>query len=1353
MEDARLIESSGTAGAGENAGIAGHDARFWIPYVSPLVFDRVCGTPDTWGVAAQIDIGGFTATVERYSRTGAHGLGQITDLVGRCFGTLVDTIVAFGGAVHTFPGDSAIAIWETPHDDLRVGLERAIACVYELTQHRIAESNFSLKAGIGAGQLFVSPLGGTLKRRELLVSGDAVAQMATALGHAKVGQIVISPQAREQVAHRIADRRVDGGNYLVTAAPFVDVRLPQVRPVRSVPDIAEFVPRAVRERVPAGLQNWIGEFRHASVLLMQIGSGSPVQCENLTHAFRQVQQTVYGLGGSIVQLCHDDKGVVVLGAMGIAESHEDDPERAVQAALGASRASREAGMGGHVGVASGRIFCGLLGGRQRLEYRLVGNVLNVAGRLMAQGCGVLCDASTRKKSARVAFGPALELAVKGFSEPLLAYSPLETPNSGVVLASPFPKDNAESPIFGREAELATAREWLHHGAHSGPLMRIPLLAILGEAGIGKSHLVNVFAREAQELCSLAIVVQNSELASALPLRAARPILDQLLGPVAHIDDVRRTEIGQLVMKVNGSLELAPLLEEICTAGFEENDTTRDMPGEARANNRLNLLARVLLEAGKMRAVGTLPIIVLLEDAQWMDPPSWTLIKILGGLSDSPFRFVLTMRSIPNDNDVAVGLMSDGATTVIRVGLLNLDAVTRLIEWRVGADRVSTQLAALAHERTDGNPFFCEEFIYALQELGVMTVEDGAARLMAHPRNLSEVVPESVEKILRTRIDRMPLPLQLTLKAASVIGQHFDAMLLRQIHPATPVEFLTDELDRLVEANLLRRQREVAGPGYAFRHAITRDVTYASLLFNQRQELHAMVARALEGRPAADGDVFEIFHHWRAAQDIERALGYVDGAGTRALRQGNYHVAAEFFTFGVKNMEITRNPRDSYARWNQHLGEVLVALGRHDTARGHLEVVSKWLGFGVPRRAASVLIGVTLQAGVQIRHRLRRLRPVRGPREALFVRAAETYEQLGYIYYASGRTTRGVHAALCMLNLAERAAVSPVLARAYAAMSLTASVTPLRALGDFYENAARDVCAKLNDERTSGWVGWISSLRAAGEGRWGDLAAGTARATDSAARSNDMRLHVMATLTRAWGLHLQGEQGAAKQLAQDALGSARSHGNLLWEAWALNALAEADLGLGAYEEVVRSCQRALDILVEESDRTEEVRAGGMLAHALLLMGQDGKAQRVASQTLTIISSVELTAFNMFEGFAGVAEFAMALLERRAADAGTTPADLIEQARQACSALRQFAAVFPIARPRHWRLAGRLAAVRGQQRQAHAAWRRAAMEAENLELVNECELAKSTLARLVPPAKPATVRRRAGRSGGKRDRGVE
>ena len=174
-------------------------------------------------------------------------------------------------------------------------------------------------------------------------------------------------------------------------------------------------------------------------------------------------------------------------------------------------------------------------------------------------------------------------------------------------------------------------------------------------------------------------------------------------------------------------------------------------------------------------------------------------------------------------------------------------------------------------------------------------------------------------------------------------------------------------------------------------------------------------------------------------------------------------------------------------------------------------------------------------------------------------------------------------------------------------------------------------------------------------------------------------------------------------------------------------SEADLALQAYKDVARSCQRALDILAEESDRTEEIRAGGMLSLALFHLGDEKKALRIADATAGRIRGVDLTSYIMLEGFAGVCEVYVLSCEKQMAG-NVAPSRALEmKARASLASLHKFARVFPVSKAKFQRLRGRLMRALGRERLANRALRKSVSEALHLEMPLEHGLAMEALSK--------------------------
>ncbi|MGE0485631.1 MAG: AAA family ATPase [Gammaproteobacteria bacterium] len=1286
------------------------------PYVSPLLLGTRSGSGEGFGVVVQFDIGGFTRAVEEYADGGPRALEALANLIDSCFDVIVDSVNRHGGAAHTFPGDGLIAVWEGPEDALYDVVDSARSCARELVGSFPTARRFQLKAGIGAGELAVIELGSPGARRELLVTGAAMTEAAVALGRAEAGKFVLSAGAQRHAPTIVTTGAARLPGY-TARAPLDLLAGGKAAHPRPAGELLDFVPHLVRERLQAGLHDWSGEFRTVTTLFIGIGRDAEPSPALADEAYTIVHGVIADHDGALVQFCHDDKGLVCVAAFGVGHAHEDDADRAVRAAHALREVFDAKRIAFAAGVTTGRVYCGLLGGSTRREYRLIGRGVNLAARMMDAWQGVLCDEDTRRACRSFVFGESLTTRDrKGL---VVAQRPQRRPSSGAAIPERFRGTSARERTCGRGHEIAAANAWL------GTLRATPaadrrLLAYLGDAGVGKTQLASDLARLAQASGFRVVVCQMEEVGSGIALRAFRPLVEQLfdLGDLPPAS--RRRVLRDAVVASLGTDEMLPLLEDFYPLGWSDNATTAMLTGASRADNRLNLVAHLVQNAARQIALEGSPTLIFLEDAHWMDAASWALLDILCAARVGALNFVLTLRAIPRDILNATAVLVDERALMFQLGPLSSRHATELIANELLANQATPQLCAAILHHAGGNPLFTREIVRYLADQSMLVVERGTAHLVGDPGDVVGVLPDSVDKVVHARLDALPIRLRWVLNCASVFGVRFSPQLLAAMPPAAERGDVAGDLAALVERGLVERLGDDEQGTFAFRHPLVRDVAYASMLYEQRRDLHVALAQLLEQGDEFGGRTFAIFAHWRAAGESWRALRYVDHGGAAALREGDYRAAREFFLFGVDTLEqfAAADEGGRRARWSQHLGQALVALGRHAQARQHLETALRLYGEHTPRSRFGVMLRIVAETMRQVglRRGSQPLAATAGAETACD--RAEIHEQLGYVFYASGDTLRGVLAALAMLNRSELGPLHAVRARAYVAMSLTVSVTPLRRFGDLYEAHAYAAAATLDERSVFGWVDWIASLRAAGEGHWSAVFERTERAIEAGRVCADLRLVVMVSLTRAWALRVQGEIGEARQLARIVLTLAREHGNHLWEAWALLVEAECDLARQAYAAVIQSSQRALDILVEESDRTEEIRAGGLLAAALFAQGQPERARSVVASVRATARRTDLTSFLMLEGFAGVAEVAVGECERigREARAGGGR-EMRREARAACAGLVRFARVFPIGRPRAALWRARLALVEGRPDAARTLYAEGIAVADALDMARE------------------------------------
>jgi tetratricopeptide (TPR) repeat protein len=283
--------------------------------------------------------------------------------------------------------------------------------------------------------------------------------------------------------------------------------------------------------------------------------------------------------------------------------------------------------------------------------------------------------------------------------------------------------------------------------------------------------------------------------------------------------------------------------------------------------------------------------------------------------------------------------------------------------------------------------------------------------------------------------------------------------------------------------------------------------------------------------------------------------------------------------------------------------------------------------------------------------------------------------------------------LTILNLAELSGVADLMARSYAVMSLTAAVVRRRRLAALYDRTAMRVAQDARDPGTQAYVNWVTAVRAVGDAQWDVVTMRAGQAYEIARQTANLRLQVMSQQTLAWPAYVAGDFSRAVELAESQLRTARDSGNRLWEAWALNGRSETTLMLGDDQATIADCRRALEILSEEADRVEEIRAGGLLAVACLNEGRTEEALAIAERALLLVGRTDLTNFTLYEGLAGVCEVLATLAEQAQSQTGHVPRTLRGDLRAALSVFHRYARVFPMGRPRWHTLQARLATLEG------------------------------------------------------------
>lgn len=884
---------------------------YLIPYVPPALLRQILEDPlaslapraeQLSGAVLLADISGFTPLAEALAQRGAEGSEELTHLLNRYFSRVIGLLEAESGEVVKFSGDAVTALFSAGEEPLAFVTRRALQAA-EAMQAAMAEFavlrtsagpiTLGMKIGLGVGMVRSYQVGGVGGRWEYVVSGEAVQQAIAAEGQAHRGKIVLSPPARAVVHAEPLPRKGLGRPHWSTVQD----------PAAVAEALRCFVPRTVLNWLDRGLDDWLAVLRPMTVLFAGFGHAGTETVEGLHRFLRTAQGTIERYEGSLGHLAVEDEGAVLLALFGSPPlAHEDDPLRAVRCALDLAHAA-DAGRHLRIGVATGPVFVGPVGGETRQAYTVIGDTVNLAARLMGkvgrsaltQGPRILCDYDTfRQARGQQPFATLAPARVKGKAGLIRVYQPVAPWDRTTVAeegraVAPARRAGAPSPLVGRREELAhleAALEAVLQGEGR-------LLLIEGEAGIGKSRLVVEFTNQLKERGMVWLFGAGQSIEQQTPYRAWRSLfrlyfdLDEGASPAERREGVRR-----LTEEVAPEqLPRLPLLNDILHLGLPDTDLTASLDPALRQQNLFLLLLSLLRAWAEER-----PLVLILEDAHWLDSLSWELTGQVAramSVSNTPFLLVLVTRPMDPPTPGAQHLAQMGRLAESRhlpLAEMSPEETVALATARLGLPPggLPEPIAELVRQRSGGNPFFAEELVFMLRDQGALE-ESGP---------LLEGLPDTVQGLVLARIDRLPPERQLVLKVASVIGRTFFYPDLRYtIEQHTPISdtALRGHLDALAALDLTPLDTPEPNLAYTFKHIITREVAYGTLLFAQRRQLHRTVAQWYEKSADTERAVPLLVHHYHQAGDQEGERHYAQRAGEQAAAQFATSEAVAYFS--------------------------------------------------------------------------------------------------------------------------------------------------------------------------------------------------------------------------------------------------------------------------------------------------------------------------------------------------------------------------------------------------------------------------------------------------------------------------
>jgi class 3 adenylate cyclase/tetratricopeptide (TPR) repeat protein len=675
--------------------------------------------------------------------------------------------------------------------------------------------------------------------------------------------------------------------------------------------------------------------------------------EIINGAFGPMIDPIYHYEGTVARL----QGDGLLAFFGAPIAHEDDPQRAILAGLEIVAAVHDYGrqlkerlgieLDVRVGINTGLVVVGAVGSDLRVEYTALGNAINLASGMeqAAEPGTVLVAEATYKLTAPLFdFEEITGLPIKGSPDPITAYRPLERkaePGSLRGIAG------LSSPLIGRKTQLEalwSATEQLKEGFGQ-------IVSVIGEAGLGKSRLVTEFSRS---------VAANSEPAptwlegralsyeTGVPFSAFIGLFKTFFALQGRDDEAekyKRVESRCESLFPGRGQEITPFFGTLL--GLQ-------MTGEAAERVRYIEPPRLrsiifaqtasLLEAliaGEVDPQAALrPTILFLDDLHWADPTSLDLLQSLLPITDRlPLLVICAFR--PQRMEPSWGFHEFATREyphryqMISLSPLDEGQASELVANLLAVEDLPKKTRKMILEKSEGNPFFIEELIRSLLERNLIVREGDHWRATQEIENID--VPSTLNGVITARLDRLDDSIRHILQSAAVLGREFSPALLSQIVDAP--EMVEAALADLQQRELVREKTRLPERRYAFKHVLTQEAAYDSILLSSRRDLHHRAAESLiKDQPEAAA---EIARHLLEARQVGRAVPYLVQAGDLAARAYATTEAIHNYQQAIEHQKAVED-HDLVRQAYEGLGSVLLFSNRIPEA---LKTFQDMLAFG------------------------------------------------------------------------------------------------------------------------------------------------------------------------------------------------------------------------------------------------------------------------------------------------------------------------------------------------------------------------------------------------------------------------
>lgn len=1044
----------------------------------------------------------------------------------------------------------------------------------------------------------------------------------------------------------------------------------------------------------------------------------PEQVRDLINAcFEHLVSIVRKYGGKLEKYVGD----AIMTVFGVPLSHENDPERALRAGLEMMEsmadfnAAHSTDLSLHIGINTGMVIVGGIGVSERQE--VMGDTVNVASRLkdLAKPEQIFVGPTTYRLTKSIFdFQELGSTRLKGKSNPVLAYRLLSIPRRSYYRKKQTVR-KIGSPMVGRNIEFSS---------FIGNIGRLlagqgSIMSVVGDAGLGKSRLLAELKKQVTGWNLLWLEGKALSFSKAISYWPFLQIMKSCSGITEEDDESDAWE--KLDRKVTSLFpgqvaEILPYLASLLALQVREGleERVKYLDGEAMGRQIFRATRR-FFEQLSLRY----PLLLVFEDLHWVDQSSVDLLEHLFPLvREVPLMICCVSRPYHHSLSTHLHELSarDYADRYTEIAITPLTTVSSavLLNNLVEIREPTSRLIDLILQKAEGNPFFLEEVVRSLIDMGTAEQNMSTGRWQITKAIEHITIPHTLRGVIVARIDSLAEDTKEVLKIASVIGRSFFYRVLKAV--CEEKEGLDVHLEKLQQLELIREKNLFPEREFTFKHTLTQEVTYDSILLKRRRELHHRVGKCFEELFASRLEEFYglLSYHFAQAEDWEKAQDYLFKVGDRAVK-----VAANAEALSHYQQAMAAYERAFGDRWNpfqravleRKMGEAFFRRGEHHKAAEYMQRALTYIGSPYPISRWGIRIAVAKGLMEQLGHLwlpglLFRHRPDRD--DPAVEERSRIYEVTGWINYFIDRE-RLLLDAITLLNFSEHGGFSLGIVQGCMGVGLIFDHIHMFKLAERYHQRAVTLAEQIKNPIAVGLSYLGRAIHEDILGKWETAIEDCQKASEAFWTAGNLRGWGAANSLRAELFHYQGNFTQSFEIFQNIAQVGQEgadHQIWGWGLWGqgLNLLCSGNFG-GSEERL----QKSIELHMTIPDYQGMVDAKRDLARCYLCQGKLKQALEVLEKGEQVVVEQGLKGPPITRLHNVLAEAYLIVAEKLE---GLEKIETIKKAKRACRKALKEAKIYRGGLPHAYRVNGSYEWINGRFAIARKWWQRSLFTAEKL-----------------------------------------